>query len=149
MTDLSIYDRELLNSLQRDLPLCSRPFRQIAEQLGSSEQAVIARLQELESTGAISRFGGVFTPNVSGASTLVALAIPESDLPGIAAAISMIRGVNHNYQREHRYNLWFVVTARNRAAIDQILESIQREYDLPMLDLPLEEAYHIDLGFPL
>lgn len=149
MTDLSSQDRELLNSLQREFPLCSRPFQQIAQQLDRSEEAVIERLQELESAGAISRFGGVFTPNVAGASTLAALAVPIEDLPAIAAAISMIRGVNHNYQREHHFNLWFVVTARDRASIDTILAAIEEEYDLPLLDLPLEEAFHIDLGFPL
>jgi DNA-binding Lrp family transcriptional regulator len=149
MIELSSQDRELLNSLQRDFPLCSRPFQQVAQQLDRSEEAIIERLQQLESAGAISRFGGVFTPNVAGASTLAALAVPAQDLPAVAAAISMIRGVNHNYQREHHFNLWFVVTARDRAAIDDILASIDREYGLPLLDLPLEEAFHIDLGFPL
>ena len=149
MIELSTQDLQMLNCLQRDVPLCSRPFRDVATQLGCSEQVVVERLQELEATGAISRFGGVFTPNKAGASTLVALAVPEEDIESIAAAISMIRGVNHNYQREHHFNLWFVVTGKDRAAIDHVLAGIETAYGLPMLDLPMEEAYHIDLGFPL
>jgi DNA-binding Lrp family transcriptional regulator len=149
MSPLSQQDRELLNHLQSDFPLQSRPFQQVAAQLGWSEQAVLERLQELEAEGIISRFGGVFTPNKVGASTLAAIAVPEHDLEAVAAAINMIPGVNHNYQREHTYNLWFVITGPDRDALDQSLSRLEQHYGLPMLDLPMEQPYHIDLGFKL
>ncbi len=57
--------------------------------------------------------------------------------------------VNHNYEREHAFNLWFVVTGRDRAEVADVLRSIQAETGLEPLDLPLEEPYHIDLGFRL
>lgn len=147
--ELSRQDRELLNCLQSELPLQTRPFRKAAEQLGWSEQAVVERLQALETEGVISRFGGVFTPNKAGASTLVAMAVPEAEIDGIAAAISMISGVNHNYQREHAYNLWFVLTGPDRQYLDKSLARLQKHYGLPLLDLPMEHAFHIDLGFAL
>lgn len=146
---LSASDVELLNLVQRDFPLTSRPFQVIAAQLGRPERDVIQRLQELESDGGISRFGAVYRPNTVGASTLVAMAVPEADIDGVAAAINMFSGVNHNYLREHEFNLWFVLTGSDRAALDKTLARIEQRYGLPLLDLPLEESFHIDLGFPL
>jgi len=149
VTALSELDIELLNAVQRDFPLTSRPFQTIAEQLGRTEQDVVERLQQLEADGSISRFGAVYRPNTVGASTLVAMAVPEQDIDSVAAAISMFSGVNHNYLRENEFNLWFVLTGKDRPALDKTLESIEQRYRLPLLDLPLEESFHIDLGFSL
>jgi hypothetical protein len=57
--------------------------------------------------------------------------------------------VNHNYEREHRLNLWFVVTAQDRARVDAALARIARMTGLPVLELPLVTEYRIDLGFDL
>jgi DNA-binding Lrp family transcriptional regulator len=146
---LSALDCALLNQVQKNFPLDSRPFATIAEQLGMTEGAVIKRLQVLEAEGAISRFGAVFMPNVVGASTLAALAVPEDQIENVAAMINAMPGVNHNYLREHEYNLWFVIIGRDRAELDERLASIEQETGGPLLDLPMEQSYHIDLGFAL
>ena len=149
MIELSQLDCELLNLTQSDFPLDSHPFATIANQLNMTEQAVLERLQALESDGAISRFGAVFKPNVAGVSTLAAMAVPVDDIARTAELINAMEGVNHNYLREHRYNLWFVITGRNRAELDDRLLQIQQSAAYPMLDLPMEQPYHIDLGFAL
>jgi DNA-binding Lrp family transcriptional regulator len=84
MIELTQQDCELLNCIQGDFPLDSHPFASIAQQLGTTEDAVLERLQQLERAGAISRFGAVFTPNVAGASTLVAVAVPDDDIENTA-----------------------------------------------------------------
>lgn len=149
MNPLSALDCALLNQVQKNFPLDSRPFATIAEQLGMTEGAVVKRLQVLEAEGAISRFGAVFMPNVVGASTLAALAVPEDQIEDVAAMINAMPGVNHNYLREHEYNLWFVIIGRDRAELDERLASIEQETGYPLLDLPMEQSYHIDLGFAL
>jgi len=147
--ELSPQDCQLLNHIQSDFPLVGRPFAEIADKVGMTEASVVQRLQELEQAGAISRFGAVFKPNVAGASTLVALAVPEADIEQTAQLINAMPGVNHNYLREHQYNLWFVITGRNRAELDDRLADIEQATQYPMLDLPMEQPYHIDLGFAL
>ena len=146
-------DGRLLNDFQRDFPLVDRPFAAIAERVGASEQAVLARYQRLARDGIVSRIGVVFRPNTAGASTLVALAAPPERLEEVAAWLSEQPEVNHNYEREHRYNLWFVLTAPSEAALAAALARIEkgtaRFTDLPMLSLPLLEEFHIDLGFDL
>ena len=149
MIELSPTDCQLLNHIQRDFPLDSHPFATIADELGMDEETVVSRLQELEGAGAISRFGAVFKPNVVGASTLVALAVPEGEIEKTAELVNALPGVNHNYLREHQYNLWFVITGQNRVELDDRLADIAQSVGFPMLDLPMEQPYHIDLGFPL
>ena len=67
----------------------------------------------------------------------------------MAARVDAEPAVNHNYEREHEINLWFVVAAPDRAAVTAALARIARDSGLEVLDLPLERAYHIDLGFGL
>jgi DNA-binding Lrp family transcriptional regulator len=84
-----------------------------------------------------------------GASTLAALAAPAERFEEIAAQVSARAEVNHNYQREHHYNLWFVATAAGQTDLTNVLDAIERETGCTVLSFPLEQEYHIDLGFDL
>ncbi len=142
-------DLELLNRFQRDFPLTSEPFRGIAECLGSSESMVLAALRRLKEEGKVSRVGAVFAARKLGASTLAALAVPPARLEAVAQRVNDYPEVNHNYQREHDFNLWFVLTAATAARLQAVLAEIEDETGLPVLDLPLLKEFHIDLGFDL
>jgi len=146
---LSAIDRHLLDDYQHNFPLDPQPFATIAEELGTDEAKVIERLEYLQRIGALSRVGPVLRPNRVGASTLAALAVPVERIEAVAAQVSAFPEVNHNYEREHEYNLWFVVTARDRAAVDRVLADISATTGLTPLDLPMLEDYFIDLGFAL
>ncbi len=139
----------LLNDYQRDFPLVAEPFRRIADALGSDEATVLATLAKLARRGAVSRVGAVLAPRRIGASTLAALAAPADRLEEIAALVSAVPEVNHNYQREHPINLWFVVTAGGEAELAAILAGIEARTGCAVISLPLVEEYHIDLGFDL
>ena len=142
-------EKRLLNDFQHDLPLVSRPFAAMAERLGVSEQDVIDTLAALRERGFISRVGAVFRANTIGASTLAAMAVPEDELEKVAELVNGYREVNHNYQREHRFNLWFVVTAEDEAALRRVLDDIETRSGHAVLHLPMLADYHIDLGFEL
>ncbi len=142
-------DKTLLNDFQREFPLEPRPFARIAETLDLSEDEVLARLADLRDRGAISRVGAVVRPNTVGASTLAAMAVPADRLDEVAAIVDAEPAVNHNYEREHEINLWFVVAAADAAGVRETLRRIERNTGLKVLDLPLEDSFHIDLGFEL
>lgn len=142
-------ERRLLDDFQRDFPLLARPFAALAERLGTTEEVVIARLRQLEDEGVVSRVGAVLPPHRVGSSTLAALAVPPERLESVAGVVSAFPEVNHNYEREHRYNLWFVITAASEDRVSEVLEEIEARTGLVPLDLPLLEPFHIDLGFPL
>ena len=143
-TDLALLDR-----FQRDFPLDPRPFARIAVKLGLSESEAIDRLAALQAAGRIARVGGTVRPNTAGASTLAALAVPEDRIDAVAAIVSAEPGVNHSYLREVDWNLWFVATAPDTAALESMLARIEVTSGLPLLDLRLVRPFNIDLGFPL
>ncbi|MEW6132259.1 MAG: Lrp/AsnC family transcriptional regulator [Pseudomonadota bacterium] len=148
-TTLSDLEFHLLNDWQRDLPLVERPYAAIAEKLGCSEDEVIAGLSDLMARGHVSRIGAVFRPHVLGWSTLAAVSVPESRIEAVAQGIDAYPEVNHNYEREHAYNLWFVVTAPTGVRVAEVLAGIHRQTGCRPLDLPMLADYHIDLGFDL
>lgn len=145
-TDL---ERRLLDGYQRGFPLSPRPFAEIAWREGVDEADVLAALDRLQEAGAVSRLGAVVRPHAAGWSTLAALAVPANRLETVAEAVSRHPQVNHNYERAHAYNLWFVVTGADAHEVAGVLAEIERETGLKPLDLPLEEPFHIDLGFKL
>jgi len=141
--------QRLLNDFQRDFPLTPTPYADLAEQLGVSETQVLGILRELIEDQTISRVGAIIPPNAVGASLLAAMAVPVERLVEVAGWVSGLLEVNHNYEREHRLNLWFVVTASDAGALERVLRRIEIRTGLPVLRLPLLEEFHIDLGFPL
>jgi DNA-binding Lrp family transcriptional regulator len=149
MVPLDETDRRLLDDFQRDLPLEPRPFAAMARALGLEEVEVISRLAALQECGAVSRVGAVVRPNSAGRSTLAAMAVPEDRLEEVGELVAALPEVNHCYEREHRLNLWFVVTAADAAGVAAALARVEAATGLPVLDLPLEAEYRIDLGFPL
>lgn len=146
---LNDLEKRLLNEYQKGLPLSPTPFQDIAERLGTSEALVLKILDHLQKLGVVSRVGPVFKPRQVGTSTLAAMAVPEALLESVAERISAYPEVNHNYEREDHYNLWFVVTAPNQQRLEQVLQEMERETGCAILNLPLEKQFHIDLGFPL
>jgi len=141
--------RRLVNEFQRDFPLSSRPFRDVAERLRWTEPAVLDALEELVAEGLVSRVGPVIRPNTVGVSALAAMAVPPDQLQRVADIVSRRPEVNHNYEREHRFNLWFVLTARDDAGLDAAVRRIESDCGMAVMVLPMLDDYYIDLGFDL
>ena len=147
--ELSRLEKHLLNDFQHGFPLVSRPYKKIADELGSTEDEVIETLDKLQKAGYVSRVGAVFRANSIGASTLAAMAVPEDEIEQVAALINEYSEVNHNYQREHHFNLWFVLTASDELSLNAILDDIEYRTGHDVMYLPMIEDFHIDLGFDL
>ena len=139
----------LLNDWQRGFPLLPRPFAALGAQLGMAEDAVIAAYRRWADGGLVGRIGAVFAPHRLGASALAALAVPPARLAEAAERVSAEPGVNHNYEREHRYNLWFVMTGRDDEAVARAVDGLESQTGCRALRLRMQRAYRIDLGFDL
>ena len=149
MRQYSKLEQRLLNDFQHGLPLSPTPYADLADQLGVYESTVIESLQRLQTEGVISRVGAVFRPNRVGVSTLAAMAVPEEELETIADIVSSFDEVNHNYERDHHFNLWFVVVAADDESLKSTLSEIGKRSGYKVMDLPLLEDFYIDLGFEL
>ena len=141
--------RLLLNHYQRDFPLVAKPYAEIAHEASIDETSVLEAFDFLIEAEAISRIGPIIPPNRLGVSLLAAMEVPALDLERVASIVNEEEGVNHNYEREHAINLWFVVSADDAQSLDTALTQLEIKAGYPILRLPLLEAYHIDLGFEL
>jgi len=146
--ELDVNDKRLLNDVQDRLSLTSRPFLAIGEKLGLSEDEVIRRLRRLQDEGALSRIGPVLnTRALGGERTLAAMAVPPERLEEVAALVSSFDAVSHNYEREHRFNLWFVVSSEEPAEVRRVLTEITTETGLALMELPALAEYFVGVRF--
>jgi len=167
MTSLPVINQlqqNIINNVQKGFPLVARPYQSIANMLAGekndgefsdiTETSIFNAIEALNSKGIISRIGPVFDHKKAGASTLAALAVPTDELDKVAGIVNQFEQVNHNYGREsyaqkENYNLWFVVTASDMVALKSTLTNIELQTGLPVLILPMEASYHIDLAFSI
>ncbi len=147
--DLDDVDAAIVDGFQSGFPIEPRPFRAVGETLGIREDEALSRVEALVERGIVRRFGAVLNPPVIGSSTLAAVRVPETRFEEVANVINGYRQVNHNYRRDHEWNMWFVVTAGSREIRDRILDEIEERTGCTVLDLPMLTDFYIDLEFPV
>ncbi len=148
---LTDFDRQLLNLLQTEFPLSSRPYAELAHRLGSDEQTVLARLTWLKGQGYIRHIGAFFdSAQVGYRGTLVAVKVRPDCLEQVALLINAHPGVTHNYEREGEYNLWFTLLTPDAAAKQQVLDAVRGfEGVEKLLDMPATKKYKVNVSFRL
>ena len=142
-------DAGLVDGFQSGFPVERRPFRAVGDAVGTDEADALARVERLADEGIFRRFGPVLNPPVIGSSTLAAVGVPEDRFDEVAEVINGYRQVNHNYRRDHEWNMWFVVTAGSLERRDEILAEIADRTGCEVLNLPMLTDYYIDLEFPV
>jgi len=143
-------DRRLINRLQHGLPLVRDPWQQVAQELYSQPSEVLDRLHDLLEDGVLTRFGPMFdVERLGGAFTLAALTVPEARFEAVAEQLNALPQVAHNYRREHRWNMWFVLACGTEAELAATLSRIETLTGLAVLNLPKEQTYHVGLYFPV
>jgi len=149
MPTLDDIDCTILNRIQSDFPITSRPYRIIAEKLGLAEEDVIKRVVRLKDAGIIRRIGGNFTPDKLGfVSTLCAAAVPEEKISQFAEVVNRYPGVTHNYRRENAVNIWFTFIAPTMDEINANLKQIAEETGVTkILNLPATKVFKIKAEF--
>ena len=143
-------DARLIERLHGGFPLDERPFGTLGAELGMAEDEVIARLRALLDAGVLTRFGPLFHIERGGGQfVLAALAVPDERFDAVNALVNAHPEVAHNYRREHALNMWFVVAAETPAIARQVLNAIEAETALPVLALPKEREFRVDLRLPV
>ncbi len=107
---MDVHDKQLLNAVQREFPLVSRPFQALGTSLDLAESHVMERIAALKRQRIIRQIGGIFdTRSLGYASSLVAMRVRAEALEDAAQVVNAHPGVSHNYVRSHAFNLWFTV----------------------------------------
>jgi DNA-binding Lrp family transcriptional regulator len=145
-------DLVILNALQDDLPLVSRPWITIAKRLGITETEILGRMKQMEDAGIIRGISPVLESRHLGlhAATLVAIHVPEERVEEIATIISSYPEVSHNFKRDHFYSVWFTILAQNGEGIQRVLNEILDRTGVSVsdtIDLPTVKKIKIDVRF--
>lgn len=146
---LDEHDKKIINLLQQGLPVCEQPFANIAEQLTLTEQDVLNRLESLLENKVLSRFGPMFDADCfGGAFTLAALQVPEQDFDKVTKIVNNFEQIAHNYQRDHTYNMWFVIATESAQEIQQVIAQIEQKTGLEVLNAPKLKEFYVGLYLP-
>jgi len=140
---------KLLNIIQNEFPLESRPFLALANQLNMTEEKVIEIIKQSKENGYIRRLGGVFDSKSLGyTSTLCAVQVPEHRIEEVTNIINSYPGVTHNYLRNHNYNMWFTLTAQSIKWLEVIVNEIKSRTGITnIIVLPSTNTFKIKVNF--
>ena len=149
MQKLDPTDSAILNCIQSDFPITSRPFLTVADELELTEKDVLERVARLKADGIIRRIGGNFVPGKLGfVSTLCAARVPTDKIDNFAEIVNRYPGVTHNYQRDNTYNVWFTFIAPSREEIEDNLRQIIKDTGVEdILNLPATKVFKIRAEF--
>ena len=145
---LTKLQKQLCNVLQDGLPICPKPYDDLAKYLNNNEKTVLQEIRELKESGVIRRICALINSRALGmTSTLVAAHIPEENLPEVAEAVNSLENVSHNYLREHYYNLWFTLQAESPKQIEVTVSNLSGRFGIDFYSLPIERVFKLDVRF--
>lgn len=148
MWQMDAIDKAIINGLQGGLPICERPYQEMARQFDISEAELIYRLENLLTQKVLTRFGPMFQiERMGGAFTLAAMKIPESDYERVTTTVNALPEVAHNYRREHAFNMWFVLATETPEGIGQAIARIEAETGHPVFNMPKEKEFFVGAKF--
>jgi DNA-binding Lrp family transcriptional regulator len=145
---LTKFQKQLCNALQKGLPICWRPFAEIAKTLHSNETEILNQAKQLKDAGLIRRISALINYRALGlTSTLVAAHVPEQNLPEAVESINSLDNVSHNYRRHHYYNLWFTLQTQTPQQIRAILLNLGGRLGIDFHSLPVKRVFKLDVRF--
>ena len=143
-------DRKIINVLQSGFPLSNEPYAEVAAQMGITETELITRLQGLLDNKTLSRFGPMYDAQKMGGSfSLVAIQVPEEDFDTVTEVVNSYSEVAHNYQRDHKFNMWYVIATETPGQIGEVNRDIELRTGLKVYNFPKLAEYFVGLQLPV
>lgn len=137
-------DRMIVDTLQAGIDVVEFPLARCAAMLGMTEDVLVERVGRLLDEGVLTRFGPMYDAEaLGGLFTLAALRVAGEDFERVAQLVNAHPEVAHNYEREHEYNMWFVIAAEKPGDVARVIADIERETGYAVLDLPRLEEYRL------
>jgi siroheme decarboxylase len=115
-------EKKIITAIQSDIPVSRRPYLELAEDLGISEEEFLKTLQNLCDKGVIRRFGATIRHQKSGfnANAMVAWEVDEDRIDRVGEIMASFEAVSHCYRRDPKndwpYNLYTMIHARDMAS---------------------------------
>jgi DNA-binding Lrp family transcriptional regulator len=145
---LTKLQKRLCNALQDGLPVCPRPFAELAKPLDTDEETVLRQTGKLKDVGVIQRISALMDYRALGRTgTLAAAHIPQANLKDVTEAVNALGNVSHNYLREHYYNLWFTLQAATEEEIKTTLSNLSSRFGIEFHSLPVMQVFKLNVRF--
>lgn len=143
-------NRKILDIIQTDFPLTPHPYAEIGRKLGITEEEAFSRVRAMRASGLIRRLGANFqSAKVGYVSTLCAAKVPPDKLDDFIDKVNAIHGVTHNYERAHKYNIWFTLISPSREDSARVLAELSAQSGIEILNLPATRLYKIRVDFAM
>ena len=120
-----------MRTLQRDLPVITRPFSEAAANLGLSEERLLDKARELEAAGIMRRFGAVLRHRRVGytANGMACWIVPEARIEEVGRHAAEFPQVSHCYQRSAYpprwpYNLFTMIHGQGKEEVEEVATAI-------------------------
>ncbi|OHD22518.1 MAG: hypothetical protein A2064_13695 [Spirochaetes bacterium GWB1_66_5] len=135
----------LLEELQRDFPLVSRPFRRIGRRCGLAEERTLETTRELLSQGMIREISALLDARRIGVRTALVAVRAGDRAEELGQRISRHPGVSHNYLREHDWNLWFTLAVPAERNLGAEVRATFEGEEVPTMVLPALRTFKLQV----
>ncbi len=143
---LDTLSKKIINNFQGGFPITIEPFVDAAKQLDIDEKTLLDKIEFLLQHGFLSRFGPLFNADkIGGAFTLAALQVPEKQFESVTKIVNSYPEVAHNYRRNHRLNMWFVLASDKKNKIQYVLDDIENKTQLTVYNFPKTQEFYVGL----
>ena len=127
-------DIPFVRALQRDLPVVARPFAESAQDLGLSDEHLLAKARDLAEAGIMRRFAAVLRHRKVGytANGMACWEVPETHIEDVGTRAAAFPQVSHCYQRpayppRWPYVLFTMIHGHTRDEVEAVVSEIAQE----------------------
>jgi DNA-binding Lrp family transcriptional regulator len=123
-------DIATIRALQGDMPVIAEPYAPAAQELGVSQQALLAHLQGMQERKLLRRVAAILYHRRAGfsANGMGVWKVPDEQIMDTGKRMAAVRGISHCYQRptyaDWPYSVFTMAHGRSKQECDAILDSI-------------------------
>jgi DNA-binding Lrp family transcriptional regulator len=147
---LDAIDKAIINDLQDGFPIADRPYAVAAAKLGIAEAELITRLKRLLDEKILTRFGPMYhAERMGGGLALAAMNVPQEEFERVAEQVNSLPEIAHNYERNHEFNMWFVIATETLQEVEEVVQRLQQRTGYKVYNMPKIEEFYVGLRFRL
>jgi DNA-binding Lrp family transcriptional regulator len=130
---LADLEKKIIAAIQEDMAITERPYLEISEKLGISEDTLLETLQSLCERGIIRRYGATLRHQKTGftANAMAAWQVAENRVEAVGNRLASFKQVSHCYRRNPTegwpFNLYTMIHASDEESCRQTARNMSQE----------------------
>ena len=133
IVEIEELDRKIIRLLQGEFPLVAEPYKVLAEELGITEEALLARIETMREEKKIRKMGAVLRHREVGftSNCLCVWNVPDERVEEVGGRMAEHPRVSHCYDRNRsedwHYNLYTMIHGYSRDECEEIAAILAAE----------------------